>query len=468
MRKYQQDFDLRPRRRNHTRTILRVVFLGVTIWALFWLYGFVGAMLQTDPDPEVAYEKPSLVRGLKRLVFSGNRLLDGFNDDRINVLFMGVGGAGHDGPQLSDTIILASYRPSTEQVALLSLPRDMAVTIPGYGVRKINHANAYGEQEFPGDGGSFASKVIESVLDEPIHYYTRVDFTAFEDIVDTLGGLSIDIEQTFIDETYPTDDFGVQTIVFESGTELMDGQRALQYARSRHGSHGEGSDFARAQRQQKILSALRAKILTPSTLANPTKITGLFNTLKTHVDTNLNLLEILEFVKKAKNVDTDEIVNHVLTIGPDSLLQEINNDYGYFLTPKAGDYSEVAHFVDNMFDTQPPPPPARFTVDVSAFRSARITILNGTWEPGLAGALRQQLQSEGINVKHIGNTPERGYEQTVIYQITQDEKADAAMSRIIPFVPGEISLNELDFILDNPADIVIIIGSDSPLSQSQQ
>ncbi len=463
MRKYSSDFDLRPSGRNYGRIFLRLFVVVFIAAALFWGFGFVKAMLVGGDEPAVNEEKPSIVRGLKRLVFSGNRLLDGYNDDRINMLFFGVGGAGHDGPQLSDSIILASFRPSTNKVALLSLPRDMAVTIPGYGVRKINHANAYGEEQNPGKGGEFAKDVISQVLDEPIHYYTRVDFNAFEEIVDTLGGLSITIDQTFIDETYPTDNFGVQTIVFESGTELMDGRRALQYARSRHGSHGEGSDFARAQRQQKILTALRNKILTPTTIINPKKITALFNTLKKHVDTDLNLIEILEFAKKGKNVEPDEIVHHVLTVRRDSLLQEINNDYGYFLIPKAGDYSEVAHFVDNMFDVEPPTPPARMKVDVSEFRSARVVILNGTWEPGLAGAMRQLLESENIDIRHIGNTPERTYESTVIYQLSVDEKTDAALSRIAPFINTEILQEKLPFTLDQEADIVIIIGSENNL-----
>ncbi len=460
MRKYKSDMDLRPKSRFSIRNVLRIFFLIFVIGALFWVYNIVSALMQITEGSLPEGEKPSIVRGIKRLVFSENRLLDGFNEDRINILFLGVGGAGHDGPQLSDTIIVASYRPSDNKVAMLSLPRDMAVAIPGYGVKKINHANAYGEEEFPGDGGAFASKVISTVLDEPMHYYVRVDFGAFEDIVDTLGGLSVTIEQTFIDDQFPTDNFGYKTVVFEAGTELMDGNRALEYARSRHGSHGEGSDFARAHRQQKILTALRAKILKPTTLINPSKLTSLFNTLKKHVDTDFNLVEILEFAKKGKNVDPDDVVQHVLTIGADSLLQELNTDYGYFLLPKAGDYSEVAHFVNNMFDVDPPPPPRRYAVDVSKFRESRVTILNGTWEAGMAAAMRQLLEDEGINVKHIGNTPDRTFDETLIYQVTVDEKSDAALSRIAPFVPADIVQKAPAFTVGNDADIVIIIGNE--------
>lgn len=437
-----------------------VIFFLIVLALGVFGYGFVRALWEGPDVPSEQHESPAIVRGIKRLVFSGNRLLDGYEDNRINVLFLGVGGAGHDGPQLSDTIMLASFRPSDEQVALLSIPRDMAVNIPGYGVNKVNHANAYGEQNDAGHGGDLAVQVLSDVLDEPIHYWVRVDFSAFEKIVDTLGGLEIDIDQSFVDKEYPTDDFGYQTIVFERGVELMDGARALQFSRSRHGSHGEGSDFARARRQQKIVSALREKILTPGVLANPIKLTSLFNTLTTHIDTDLNIIELVEFAQKVKNIQPHNIVTHVLSTGQGQYLQEITNDYGYFLVPKAGDYSDIAHFVDNMFDTLPAPPPAPVVTDVSAYRDARVIVLNGTWEPGLASTVRERLLETGISVARIGNTPQRSYTKSVIHQITINEKTDAALSRIVPLLNMEVIREVPAFTLEDNADMVIIIGTD--------
>src|SRR3989338_8508021 len=121
----------------------------------------------------------SLWGQLKHLVASGDRELAGEADDRINVLLLGMGGLDHDGPFLTDTMMVASFKPSTKQVALISLPRDLLVPIPGSGWRKINYANAIGETEHPGQGGELAAKVVNQVLGIPIHYYVRIDFAGF-------------------------------------------------------------------------------------------------------------------------------------------------------------------------------------------------------------------------------------------------------------------------------------------------
>lgn len=462
MFKKRSEINLHTKKRINWRLLLGILFFIIILALGTVAYGFVRAIIEGPdiPSEQTEEESPKLVRGIKRLVFSGNRLLDGYEDDRVNILVLGVGGAGHDGPQLSDTIILASYRPSDQKVSMLSLPRDLAVEIPGHGVQKINHANAYGEADNPGNGGDLASEVVSEVLGEPIHYWVRIDFSAFEKVVDILGGLSIHVDQSFVDEQYPDNNFGYQTIVFEQGVELMDGERALQFARSRHGSHGEGSDFARARRQQKILTALRKKIITPATLSNPAKLTQLFNTLTSHVDTNLNLIEIVEFAKKGKDVATDEIVTHVLSVGSDQFLQELSNDYGYFLVPKAGDYSDIQHFVDNMFDEIPAPPPRPIVADVSAFRDARIVVLNGTWEPGLAAIVKKKLSEVDVSVKRIGNTRVRDVEVSTVYQLKVNEKVDAALSRFVPILPMNIEQQAPPFTLEDEADIVVVIGLD--------
>ena len=145
----------------------------------------------------------SLFSAIKHLVSSGDRDLEGEEEDRVNFLLLGIGGEGHDGPQLTDTIIFTSFRPSDGAVAMMSLPRDMTVPIPNYGYRKVNHANAYGEMDNPGSGPELASQVIGDVLDEEINYYLRIDFKGFEEFVDAIGGVDVYIENGFTDSNYP-------------------------------------------------------------------------------------------------------------------------------------------------------------------------------------------------------------------------------------------------------------------------
>src|SRR3989344_4788174 len=191
---------------------------------------------------------------------SGDKKLVGENEDRINILLIGIGGEGHEGGLLADTIILANIKPSTKEVALLSVPRDLTVNIPGYGDRKINNANAFGEMDdLPGGGGMFTARILSNILNTSIPYYIRVDFSGFKKIVDEAGSVNINVEKSFTDYEYPTIDFGYQTISFKQGNQKMDGDKALKYTRSRHGNNGEGSDFARSRRQQKVILALKAE-----------------------------------------------------------------------------------------------------------------------------------------------------------------------------------------------------------------
>ncbi len=210
------------------------------------------------------------------------------DDDRINFLLLGIGGTGHEGALLTDTMMLASIQLSTKQISLVSIPRDLLVKIPDNGFQRINHASAYGEvNNYPGGGGALSARTVSETFAIPIDYWLRVDFAGFITVIDELGGVDVEIEKSFVDNQYPTEDFTVTSLSFMVGLEHMDGNRALMFARSRHGDNGEGSDFARSKRQQKILLAVKEKILNWKTLANPNRVYNLFEDVKAHTQTNI-------------------------------------------------------------------------------------------------------------------------------------------------------------------------------------
>src|SRR3990167_3149909 len=210
----------------------------------------------------------SLFSTVQSFIQAGDKTVEGEKEDRINILLLGVGGGEHDGPELSDTIMLASLRPSDQKVGLLSIPRDLTVEIPEYGWRKINHVNAFGENKERGYGPIFASEVIGTVLDQEIQYYVKIDFSGFAKLIDDIGGVDIFVDQPFVDEQYPTEDYLYQTVSFAYGSAHMDGKTALIYVRSRHGNNCQGSDFARSRRQQQVMTAVKEKILSASTILN--------------------------------------------------------------------------------------------------------------------------------------------------------------------------------------------------------
>lgn len=335
------------------------------------------------------------------------------DDGRINVLLLGMPGKGHDGFLLTDTIIFASYDPKSDHVALVSIPRDLFVPIPTMGMRKINEANAYGEQnKYPGGGGALAVKTVEEVFDQNIDYFLRIDFSGFERIIDLLGGIDVYVERSFVDNQYPTEDFLTKTIQFEQGMQHMNGTTALEFARSRHGSNGEGSDFARAARQQKILSAVKSKVLSLNLLLNPKKIASLVREVSDNIQTNVDPWDIGDLLSVANSTKGENITNIVLNDAPGGyLVSQHSPETGFILVPRDGNFHTIQTLIQNIH--------LGGKIETEA---ARVYLLNGTGAPGLARVQEKELTQWNVHVVGTGNAPEQQYEKTVIYDLSNGKK----------------------------------------------
>ncbi len=368
-------------------------------------------------DPQASFP---LLRQLQQLVAPPDEPLRGQERDRINVLLLGMGGEGHDGALLTDTIIIASMQPSTNKVGLLSLPRDLVVDIPGYFYRKINGANALGEEkEKPGSGALLTSSIIEKVIGQPVDYFVRVDFSGFAKLIDDIGGIDVTVDQAFVDSAYPTENYGYQTIRFAAGPQHMDGATALKYVRSRHGSNGEGSDFARSKRQQKVLVAVKEKLFSLQTLLNPAAISRAVATLGEHVQMNFRPWELLQLAKMGKTVDAASITHRVLDTSEEGLLvSRTGIDGAYILEPRLGlgKYAEIQLAFTNLLSEQ---------TAVVAESPAVIELQNGTPIPGLAAKTAAFLKDRNVEVKRIGNAQERTATKTVIYDVHGNGKRAA-------------------------------------------
>lgn len=401
-------------------------------------------------------------RKLKSFFGGGFAGIESEKRDRINVLLLGMGGLGHDGPFLTDTIIMASIKPSTGQVSMLSIPRDTAAPIPGYGWYKINHANHFGEQEKPGKGGELASAVVKDILDEPIDYYVRVDFNAFEELIDEVGGIEIDVERSFVDQRFPSGKDKTKVVSFEKGIQKMDGATALDFARSRHGTNGEGSDFARAARQQKVLLALKEKVLSLGTIANPVRIRRIMKTLKNHMATNANVGSIVKFISLAQNIDINAIHTHVLTNAENGLLKNATVDGNFLLVPRIGqgNYSAIAELVENMFEQEAAPVP--LAPEPSAPPGAlHVAVYNGTASGGLAARWQKWLQEEGFGVPVIGNTLERPYPATKIILLDETAKQSAESLVELFSTPYELATTTPDIEIVPEVQALILLGVDA-------
>jgi LCP family protein required for cell wall assembly len=405
-----------------------------------------------------------LFNGLKHLVPDSNRLVQGESEDRVNILLLGIGGEGHDGAYLTDTMILASIKPSSKQMSLISIPRDLTSPVSNW--RKLNSISAYAEKENPGSGGEATSQAIAELFQVPINYYVRIDFDGFSKIIDELGGIEVDVENTLDDYSYPINgqednpDYYArfEHLHIEKGKQEMDGDLALKYARSRHAYGSEGSDFARARRQQLVLEAVKNKLLSTSTLLNPVTVSKLINEFNKDIQTNISIWEMLRIWELAKDVDRANIINQVLSDAPDNFLVAGKGEDGaYILTVKNNDYQALQELAKNIFENN------KVVAKIEPLKkSSKLIILNGTWISGLAGKESEELAAYNYQTVFTGNAPVRNFEKNIIYPFNSQKTE--ALSSLESLSEASIDNNvpawALDYLGDFPeADYLLILGN---------
>ena len=266
---------------------------------------------------------------------------------------------------------------TTNDIATLSLPRDLLVNLPGSGYRKINNALAFGMSETnPHGGDSMLTNAVQEVTGQTVHYFAKIDFNGFKNAVDAVGGVEITVDTAFVDLEYPDNNYGYQTITFDAGKQKIDGAKALEFVRSRHGTNGEGSDFARSKRQQKLLFALREKALSLGTLTNPSKVSGLLDSLGNHVFTTFELWEVARLGTIMKELTPEKVVTRVLETTSDNLVVVgTGQDNAYVIQPRMGlgNWTEVHDLAANIFQ-----------LNIVQREAATIQVINATTKTGFA------------------------------------------------------------------------------------
>ena len=327
-------------------TILLIVLLP--LFALGYIFGFSNLGLFNPVKIASNLSKPDLKS----------------TDGRINILILGVDKRIEGNTVtsvLTDTILVASIGVAEKNLTLISLPRDLWVTSKLGISGKINSIYAQYDQSKQGLLGPEGTKdTVAQALGIPIHYNVTVNFQVFKKIIDTLGGVDVTIENTFTDSEYPVEgkenaplNERYETVTFKKGVELMDGERALKFVRSRHGSGVEGTDFARSKRQQQVILAIKDKMLTAQTLIDLPKLKDLFTLYETDVESNITNEELVSFFSLYKNLDLKNFKRVVLddrsTSDEGGLLvaPEDTTQYGgaYVLIPRTGDFSQIHAYV---------------------------------------------------------------------------------------------------------------------------
>lgn len=226
--------------------------------------------------------------------------LKGEQSGRTNFLLLGRDSTGQG---LTDTVMIASYFYEEQKVTTINIPRDFYI-FDGFGSTKINAVYSNAEFRNPGSGEEFMASVLEEELDLPIHYWMSVSFESVEEIVDTLGGIEVDVPNGFTDYEFPTRNYSgfvYPAPTFEAGRQTMDGNTALTYARSRKGTNGEGSDFARSRRQSIVIEGIINKLRSEDIFSNATRIRSFYDIINKYVSTSMRLDEVVSFALELKD-----------------------------------------------------------------------------------------------------------------------------------------------------------------------
>ncbi len=367
----------------------------------------------------------------------------------INVLLIGVGGADHAGGTLADSIMIASIDTQAKTISLLSVPRDLYVSIPGDGKDKINAAHSYGESgsKTKGGGPALLKQVITSTLGIPVDYFIRVDFTGFKQIIDTVGGITINVPKAINDPFYPDAQMkGYEPFSISAGVHQLDGKTALKYARSRETT----SDFDRARRQQEIIVALRDKVLSAQVLANPKKVTDIITVLGNHVLTDMNAADMEQFVRLASDFGKPVVHSEVLGSSDNDLLTTSRSPIGAsIVVPKAGmsDFSDVQLFSRSYIAA-----PSL----LSEHPVIRLARTEGVTKDTLAKIFKR-LQWAGITVETDSDA--RLETTTTLYDLSGGQKVKtlALLKKLYTLVPSTVSS---PLPTGSTGDLLLVVGPD--------
>jgi polyisoprenyl-teichoic acid--peptidoglycan teichoic acid transferase len=333
---------------------------------------------------------------------------------RINILIIGLDYkdwlAGQGAPR-SDTMIVLTVDPLAKTAGILSVPRDLWVNIPGFGYSRINTAYSSGEgAKLPGGGPELARKTVEQLLGVPIQYYAQVDFYTFVEFIDMIGGIDI-----YNDEELRLDPVGAgkdKIRITCCGMRHLGGERALAYARFRKDKEG---DIARANRQQKVILAIRNKVLSPENFpVLITKAQQFYEKFSAGIRTNMSFDVALRLGVLAKDIPVESIEHGVIDYSMVSLNETtLGGERASVMKPLPDKIRELR---DQIFTQGGAVSPLAAQSDLTAMMredAARVRVLNGSVVGGLESTTGQFLIAQGVQVTEAGPA-DGGYNSTVI------------------------------------------------------
>lgn len=379
---------------------------------------------------------------------------------RITVLLMGIDQRSAvdeiEDAYRTDTMIVVQIDPVRERIGVLSIPRDLWVEIPGFRSGRITTANYQGDlNALPQGGPGLAMETVRRNLGVSIDHYVRINFEVFTTVVDNIApdGVEIEVREQIIDEDYPDAGYGTIRVEFNPGVESMNAERLLQYARTRA---TEGSDFDRNDRQQQVLQAVQAEVLSAGGILNfVSRIPTLYNELQENYTTSFSQSEIISLARLVAGISTDDItfgaigVEHVNFGTTGDGTQQI-------LLPIQ---SEIARVIQETFNPRETLELSQAELRVRAEdENASIWVYNNTDISGLAGQTRDLLNSLQVDVVDVGNVLPSTSDPTTIRDYGGNNFYTLRLLASLLGIPEDRIISGDDGLLDS--GIMVAVGPD--------
>ena len=408
--------------------------------------------------------------------FLNTQPLKGESSGRVNILLAGnsADDVGHNGGNLTDSIMVVSINTKDHTGFMLSIPRDLWVNIPTLGHQKINSAitvSDFNSPGYPSNGMGQLEQIIQTQLGIPINYYVLIDYAAIRDGVNAVGGVTVNIKSSDPRGLYdPSVDYVTNgpLVKLSNGQHTLNGEQALDLARARgdaYGSYGfELSDFTRTQNQRMMLTALAQKIKTAGVLTNPIRISQLFSALSNNVHTDLSLNNVFRLAQITKPMDITNVqsVSYSYT-GMNPLLKgHVDPSSGQdALIPSAGvdNFTQLQAYYQQITSSNP-----------ITRESANVVVLNASDIVGLASTKGDMLTGKGYSVMSLASASAK-YSQTMIIDMS-DGKMPATLAGLKQYFPGSVvqitdkSAEAKEALNYTSADFVVILGKNWDSSAS--
>ncbi len=442
--------------KKHRRIFTKKRVIVALVLLILGVGGYVGG--------KFLYNSAKVFHGSVFSVLSTTKL-KGEDTGRVNFLLAGnsADDPGHDGANLTDSIMLISIDTKDNTAFMLSIPRDLWVDIPGYGHAKINEAYVDGQTGnfsaagYPSGGMGLLEEVVQQNFGIDINYYALIDYNAFRDAVNAVGGIDINVQSEDPRGLYdPSIDWSTHgpLVKLTNGEHHLTGEQALDLARARgdaYGSYGfPQSDFDRTAHQRQMLLALKTKIFTAGVLANPVALGRLFDALGANVRTDMTLSEARRLYDLGKNINNSKIQSVSLNNvnGSNLLANYTSPTHQTTLITAAGidDFSQIQQLLQQLTSNNP-----------VVKEGAQVVVLNGTTTDGLAGQAETALKAKSITVTAIGDASANTATTTIIDASGGTMPATLSLLKQL-YGTNVTTTNPYANTYD--ADFIVILGSD--------